>query len=446
MKNWNEEADVIIVGTGFAGLSAAIEASNLGSKVIILEKHLSPGGNSIIAGGGINAVDQERQKKQGIEDSLDFHFRQTFDGGERLGSKDKIKYMIEHSLEDCIHWLENMGVKFPEEVELGYGALWPRTHKEARYKKYRRGAAIIYALLDQLKDRKEVQILYDHNMVRIIREDCLKGVVEGIEVESEGQRFCIKATKAVVIATGGFAANTEWVSKHDLRLADLDHDNHKEAKGEGIKLAQDIGADTLHMDYIQAVPGIVRSPFKANTFYIFAQDLKMKFQHPPLAYGIFVNQTGKRYINEDGRRLDISMKMLEQPDFEPLPPIKADSIKKLEEKLGIPKGNLEITIADYNQFCVNRKDDRWNKNSECLIPLKISPFEAMSMAPKLHFTMGGLRTKLTGEVIDRNGDVISHLYGVGEVVGGMHGANRLGHNATPECIVFGRLCGQAIGK
>ena len=450
VKGWEQETDIVIIGTGFAGLSTAIETNNSGLKVIILEKRPLPGGNSMIAGGGINAVDPERQKKQGIQDSLDLHFRQTFEGGDNLGCKEKIKYMVEHSLEESVHWLENMSVKFPEEVELGYGALWPRTHRQARYRQYRRGAAIVHALFDQLKCRKDVQILFNHKMVKIIREDCLKGLVQGVEVESKGQRFFIKAKKGVVLATGGFAANSKWVSKHDLRLIDIDNDNHKGATGEGIKIAQDIGADTLHMDYIQTVPKDVRLPFKAMAFYVCAQELHKKFNHPhqsrSFPYWIFINKEGKRFINEDARRLDIRKNMLQQPTFDPIPHVTAGSISELEKRLSIPKGNLERTIDNYNQFCANKKDKEWGKNPECLIPFQIAPFEARSVAPKSHFTMGGLRTNLTGQVIDREASIIPNLYAVGEVVGGLHGANRLGHNATPECIVFGRLCGKTIGN
>jgi flavocytochrome c len=448
-EKWDAEADVLIVGTGFSGLSAAIEAFDAGADVLLLEKMPTTGGNSIIAGGGVNAVDPERQNAQGIEDSLDLHFEQTFEGGDRLGEPEKIRFMVENASEMCLHWLEKIGIKWPDKVAMGYGALWERTHLTPEFQGLKRGAAIIGALLDQVKKRG-IAILLEHKVTRIIREQHLTGIVLGVELEHENKRLRFRAKKAVILASGGFAANLEMVMDHDRRLANTPSSNHRGATGDCIRLAQDIGADVLHMDYIQCVPRKAKPPSKAMFFQISSVENGPSDQRRKRALGaytIFVNKNGKRFVREDGRRDEITLKAYSQPLFEADLTVQTDTIEELEEKLGIPKGNLVETIHNYNSYCESHLDPDFGKHPNLLIPYKTPPFEAESKVMARHHTMGGLKTLgTTGQVVDRWGNIIPRLYAAGEVTGGFHGANRLGHNATPECIVFGRTVGKLAAE
>ena len=147
-KEWDSEVEVLIVGSGYAGLTAAIEANDAGSSSLILEKMPIVGGNSIRSGGGANAVDPKRQLSQGIKDSIDFHYKQTFEGG-GLGDPEKIRYMVENALDMCVDWLESLGVEWPKHVVRGNGALWERTHTPAKYKRYSRGAAILWPVFSR---------------------------------------------------------------------------------------------------------------------------------------------------------------------------------------------------------------------------------------------------------------------------------------------------------
>lgn len=437
-EKWDRATDVIIVGTGFAGLAVAIEAYDAGASVIILEKRPIPGGNSIMAGGGVNAVDPKRQIPQGIEDSVDLHFKQTFEGGGRLGDTEKIQFIVENALEMCVNWLEDIGVSWPERVVQGFGALWERTHFPAKYKKYRRGPAIVHTELDQVRKRG-TPILLKHKVTKIVREKPLEGKVLGVEIETEGKKLCFKAERAVVLASGGFAANLEMVVDHDHRLANTLTTNHPGASGECIKMAQDIGADVVGIDYIQCVPMTVRSPFLGYFFVISSKETR----DYSTTYKIFVNKEGNRFVREDGRRDEITFAAFAQQPFEPVPTVKAETIEELEEKLGIPESNLVNTIKNYDSYCDARHDPDFGKLPPLLIPCRIPPFKAETEAPGRHHTMGGLKVKeTTGRVVDRWGKIIPHLYAAGEVTGGTHGANRLGHNATPECIVFGRVVGK----
>lgn len=438
-EEWNKETGVLIVGTGFTGLAAAIEACDAGASVLLLEKGSMPGGNSIIAGGGVNAVDPERQMLKSIRDSVDLHFKHTFEGGDCVGDPEKIRFIVENALEICVNWLESIGIRWPESMVMGFGALWQRTHLPAKYKEYRRGAAIVHAELDQVRKRG-ISILLKHKVTRIIREKPLEGKVLGVEVEAEDQKLYFKAKRAVILASGGFAANLEMVVDYDRRLVNTPTTNYLGATGECIKMAQDIGADTIGMDYIQCVPRTVKPPFKGMFFMISSKESRA---FPSLAYKIFVNKEGDRFVKEDGRRDEITFATGAQQLFEPVPTVRADTIDELEKELMIPKGRLAKTIEQYNSHCDAMHDLDFGKDPSVLIPCRTPPFEAETKAQARHYTMGGLKVQgKTGQVIDRWRKIIPRLYAAGEVTGGTHGTNRLGHNATPECIVFGRIVGK----
>ncbi|MDR2745482.1 MAG: FAD-binding protein, partial [Desulfovibrio sp.] len=124
---WDQSVDVVVVGTGYAGLAAAIEAKDAGASVLVIDKANIVGGNSVIASGGYNCADPERQKPQGIEDSPDLHYTQTLAGGDFRGEPAKVRYYVDHAL-DGVKWLEKLGVVFEPKVYTIVGALHPRCH------------------------------------------------------------------------------------------------------------------------------------------------------------------------------------------------------------------------------------------------------------------------------------------------------------------------------
>ena len=438
-EKWDRKTEVLIVGTGFAGLSAAIEAYDAGASVLLLEKMPKPGGTSVISGGGANAVDPERQIPQGIEDSVDLHFKHTFEGGDQVGDPEKIRFIVENTLQMCIKWLKKIGVEWDDRVTQGYGALWERTHIPLPYKKYKRGVALVHAMLDQVKKRG-ILILLRHRVTKIIREKTLEEKVLGVEVQVKGKKLCFKAEKAVVLASGGFGANLEMVVDHDRRLANTDHDNWPGATGECIKMAQDIGAHVVGMDYIQCCPWKTKPPLKGMFFMITSEESRPYLDE---SYKVFVDKEGNRFVREDGRRDEIQYAACAQQPFEALSTVKADAIEELEKKLEIPKGNLAKTIEKYNSYCDMKHDPDFCKNRNTLLPCRTPPFQGDTMTMMRHHTMGGLKVRgVTGQVIDRWEKIIPHLYAAGEVTGGTHGTNRLGYNAIPECIVFGRTVGR----
>lgn len=449
-KKWDKEADVIMIGSGYSGLAGTLEARRLGLSILVLEKMKMPGGNSIIADGGANAVDPVRQKRQGIVDSTDLHFKHTMEGGDNINDPVKVRYMVEHALDDCVNYLEKLGVVWPEKVVRGYGSLYERTHyigtyTDKRGRKWQKGAANIYAMLDEM-ERIGQPILLNHEVTRIIREQTLSGRVLGVEVKVGKKTQYLKAKKGVVLASGGFGANLAWVIQLDRRLEHTGTTNQPGATGECIKFAEDVGADTLHMDYIQAIPlKDVVPPFKGMFFLIESEEVRKA--SPSMPYRIFVNKDGKRFVDEGARRDVIKAACLAQPLFEPKATVTADTIEELEAKVGLPKGVLVETVKKYNAACDAKKDPEFGKDKTILVPLKTPPFKALTRAIQRHHTMGGLLVKgTTGEVIDRWGKIIPGLYAAGEVTGGTHGANRLGHNGTVDSIVFGQTCAREIAK
>ncbi len=454
-KKWDKEADVVVIGTGYAGLAAAIEAFDGGSNVIILEKNLFIGGNSIIASGGMNAVDPERQKKQGIEDSIDLHYKHTLAGGDFRGDPEKVRFLVENAL-DGVKWLEKMGVQFEPTVYTIVGSLYPRSHDPINGG---RGGAIVKALKAEV-DKRKIPVLIGYKLSGIVREGFLTGMVQGVEAENKGKKLYFKAKRGVVLATGGFAADVRMRSKYAPLLdAELPTTNVASATGEAITSAEDEGADVIGMDYIQLLIACNYYTKKYGSLANLGIDS-----------AIFVNTKGERFVAEDARRDVMSDAVLQQPkklllwvaddlckkrfDAATIERtlkdgliFKADTLeglaKILKEKFDVSEEKFLNTIKNYNEFAKKGEDKEFGKKVTNLKPLAKGPFYASPTQAGAHHTMGGLRTKgTTGQVIDRHGNVIPRFYAAGEVTGGVHGANRLGGNATTDCIVNGRACGK----
>lgn len=454
-KAWDQETEVLIIGTGYTGLAAAIEAHDAGSKVIILEKNPFVGGNSITASGGYNAVDPDRQKKQGIEDSVDLHYKQTLAGGDYRGEPEKVRYLVEHALEG-IKWLENIGVEFEPTVYTIVGSLYPRSHDPI---KHGRGAAIVKALKNQVDTRK-IPILLQHKLTGIVREKPLEEMVMGVEVEEKGKKLYFKAKKAVILGTGGFSANVQFRSKYDPRLTDeVPTTNVPTATGDATIIAEDMGGDVIGMDYIQL---LIACNFFTKKYG--------SLSNLGIDSAVFVNTNGVRFVAEDQRRDVMAEAILQQPkklllwiaddrcakryDAETLERLvkeglvfRANSLADLglmlNGKFTIPPNTFLETVRKYNEGAIKGEDKEFGKKVTNLKPVEQPPFWASPTQAGVHHTMGGLRTKgATGQVLDRHGNVIPRLYAAGEGTGGVHGTNRLGGNATAACILFGRAAGR----
>ena len=458
-KKWDKATDVLIIGTGYAGLAAAIEAHDAGAKVVIIEKSNVIGGNSAIASGIYNCAEPEVQAKYGIKDSPEMHFQQTLAGGDYRGDPEKVKYMTYNALAGR-KWLEKQGVEFDEKPYTAVGALWARSFDPA---KKGRGGAIIKALKGQV-DKRKIPVLMNVKLKAIVREKTLDGTVMGAVVTDKGKDIYFKASKAVILATGGFSADVAMRSKHDPRLnAEVPTTNVPTATGEAITMAENEGADVHGMDYIQMLIACNYFTKKYGSLTNLGVD-----------HALFVNLEGVRFVAEDQRRDVMAEGVLKQTKkvllwiadercskrFNPQMTeniikdglsFRANTLEQLakilNEKLQVPEKAFIDTVAKYNESVRKGKDEQFGKKPENLKSVEVGPFYASPTQAGVHHTMGGLLTKgTTCQVIDRANKIIPRFYAAGEVTGGVHGTNRVGGNATVDCIVFGRNAGINAAK
>lgn len=439
------EKDVVIIGSGGAGISAAATIHELNGSVVIVEKMPYYGGNTLRAGGTMNAVDPIRQKRQGIEDSIELYIQQTYDFGGQKGDLKLIQTLAENAL-DARNWLSSYGGKWSEYVYQTIGGLWPRSMDVNVY-----GDTLnmyLDPLLKAVLSDEENDLLLNVKATAILMDE---GVVKGIEAEStiDGTKYRIYGKKGVLIATGGYSANLEMVRLFNSNIP-LNTSNHIGATGDGIILAQQVNAALVGMDAIQIHPhgnpqsGLLQSEIAGN-----------------VTDSIYINVDGKRFVNEQATWQEISEAVLNQPNkimysiydaaqniqdkmqaISEFRLIEADSIGSLATKLGIDETSLKNTIQTYNTAILQGSEDAFGKNLGH--PIEQAPFYACLLTPVYHYTMGGIQINEQAQVISIDHQVIPHLYAAGEVTGGIHGDNRLGGNAMTDNTVFGRIAGQNL--
>lgn len=452
----DKKADVIIVGAGGAGLAAGVSAFENGAKsVIILEKMPIIGGNTIRSGGAMNAVNPEKQKKQGIEDSIEKHTIQTWEGGNKVADKKLVETMTSNAL-DAVKWLEKYGLKWKEKIGSVIGSVWPRTNQAEDIL----GTGYINTL-EKAFNKYGGKIYLETKAVKLIEEN---GKIIGvIATDKNGNEIEFIGEKGVILATGGYAANFDMVKEY---LSDgvyqkenlpktLENTNHPGATGDGIKMAKEVNSQLIDMKHVQLLP------MPADRF------------GPTINVDnvIFINKDGLRYVKEDGRRDEICLATFAQKDrqyymindSQIIPQdrkttsgqnldelikkgtvIEAQTLKELAKEIGVPEKTLVKTINEFNE-AVEKKSDSFGRQ---IWGNKIEkgPFYATLRFPALHHTMGGVKINEQAQVIDTNNVPINGLYAAGEVTGGIHGANRLGGNAITDIIVFGRIAGENIMK
>jgi fumarate reductase flavoprotein subunit/urocanate reductase len=446
-------ADVIIIGGGGAGLAAATSAKQNGASVILIEKMPRLGGNTILSGGAYNAADPKRQKPQNIEDSTDLHYQHTFEGGDKKANPKLVRILVDNAY-PSLEWLESLGMKFNDDVFTVLGALWPRSHKPVG--PVGTGFIVTYR---KFVEENNIGIFFETEAKDLITKD---GRVVGVKAESETNNITFTANKAVIIATGGFAGDVEYRTKHNPDLkAHILTTNHPGGNASGIIMGEKIGANTVGMEYIQLLP--MGDP---NTGSL-SGNIETTVENR-----IFVNKDGNRFVAEDERRDVMTNALFKQTDAymwvildahsypnpddinnfnEPISTLvaegrafKANTLKELAEQIKVPAANLEKAVADFNK-AVDAKTDEFGRK---LFAVKLDkpPFYAGPRIPTVHHTMGGLEINENAQVLDKEGKVIPGLYAAGEVTGGIHGTNRLGGNALADITVFGRIAGTNAAK
>lgn len=498
---------VVVIGAGGAGLSAAVAAANAGANVIVIEKSHYAGGNTSVAGGNFNVADVEKETKfkltpqrrklveailaekprnelqaqliekvknqlkeydntqpKALFDSPEFHALQSYKAGDYQGDLELV-YSLTSRASAMEKDLEKMGFQWRPNAEQVMGSLWPRANRSSNFAS---GVGFIDTFLKEIETKKLPVTL----MLNTKAEDLLvdNGKVVGVKcLGPNGQQYIINATKGVVLATGGFGANVEMRMHYDTiwdkKLgSNVNTTNVPSIQGDGIKMAEKVGAKLVQMGNIQLLP--------TTDAYTGSSNSKVNISTSP-----FVNKDGKRFVNETERRDTISKAALRQRDkqFFIIGTSEASQIDKngrnkygikledlvkqkkafigntweeLAQKAGINAENLKQTVAEWNEFCDNKRIDPFGRAS-CDQEVRLdghAPYYATIMAPSVHHTMGGVMINKNTQVLDVNGKVIPGLYAAGEVTGGIHGTNRVGGNAVPDALVNGRVAGQQAAK
>ena len=437
------ETDIAIVGAGGAGMAAAIMVQQSGKDFVILEKMPYVGGNTTKATGGMNAAETHYQKEQGIEDSVELFVSDTMKGGHDLNNPDLVRTMAENSA-GAIEWLDEIGAELPK-ISFSGGASTNRIHAPAD------GSAVGNYLVDKFSAKLEelgVDVMLNTQATELIVED---GKIAGVRAEGPDAHYTIKA-KAVILATGGFGANEDMYTQYRPDLKGTVTTNAPGATGDGIVMAQAVGAALVDIEQIQLHPTV-----EQTTSMLITESVRGDG-------AILVNQSGKRFVNELLTRDVVSAAELEQEGCyayiifdqhlrENLKAIEkyvtnnltvqADTVEELAEKLSIDPAVLSQTLADWNEIVKNQNDTQFGRTTGMENNLTTAPYYAIKVAPGIHHTMGGVKIDTSAQVINADGAVIPGLFAAGEVTGGVHGGNRLGGNAVADIVIFGRIAAQS---
>ena len=435
------DVDVVIVGAGGAGMSAAITAKQQGKTVLLLEKMPYVGGNTTKATGGMNAAETHYQAEQGITDSVEQFVEDTMKGGHNINNPDLVRTLAEKSA-DAINWLDEIGAPLPK-VSFSGGATNARIHAPAD------GSGVGGYLVNCFSETMEklgIEVLLETKANEIIMVD---GAAAGVKAESPDKELTINA-KAVILTTGGFGANEEMYCTYRPDLRGTVTTNGPGATGDGIVMAQAVGADLVDIDQIQLHPTVEQATSMLITEGVRGDG------------AILVNQSGVRFVNELQTRDVVSAAELEQEgqyayvifDQNLREGLKAtekyikngivtegETIEALAEKLGIDPAVLAKTLADWNDAVAAGEDKEFGRTTGMEHDLSKAPYYAIKVAPGIHHTMGGVKINTNTQVIDTNGNVIPGLFAAGEVTGGVHGGNRIGGNAVADIVVYGRIAG-----
>ena len=486
------EADVVVVGAGGAGMTAAITAAAEGKSVVILESQSMVGGNSVRATGGMNAGktvyqdENEFGESAGVEktlktaaekyadnetitalaktvseqwaayqanptgyfDSVELMELDTMIGGKGINDPELVETLCANSA-DAIDWLDEHGITLHNVSSFG-GASVKRIHRpvNAEGKTVSVGSYMI-PLLQENCEKAGVKMMLDTTATEILTD--ANGAAVGVKATgASGETVTVNA-KAVVLASGGFGANLDMVVKYKPELKGFMTTNAPGIQGQGIEMAEAIGAATVDMDQIQIHPTV-----EANTAALITEGLRGDG-------AILINEEGQRFIDEVGTRDVVSAAEIAQTGsyswlVVDQAMVDASSViqgyikkgytvtgatyEELGKAMGVDAAAFAETMEKWNGYVEAKNDPDFGRTSFAN-PLNTAPYYAVKVTAGVHHTMGGLKINANTEVLNEKGEVIPGLFAAGEVTGGVHGANRLGGNAVADFTVFGRIAGAA---
>ena len=506
----DQSADVVVVGGGGAGLAAAISGAEGGARVVVVEKNGSVGGDTLVCGAIYNTPNEALQSqvtmtdavKATIESALaeepvdeahaalqkevqaqwdeykasgrtdlfdtkEWYALQTWINGDKVADLDLVKTLCYDSY-DGLEWIESLGMEFSDVIGQGAGALWQRTHTSTM----QMGTGFMSTYVEQIAKNDKITILTSSTAEKLVQD--ADGRVVGVVCKDKaGNEFTVDAGMGVVLATGGFAANSKMVQEYNTsgKWNDLSKvmttNRFSSSQGDGITMALEAGADLTDMEQIQLL-------YLGNV-----KDGQLTKYPPRDVNGtdqiIFINKEGERFVREDGRRDEICLAVMGQTDsmfymlesadgpgyvditdpewrsadgftFDYLEEngyiLVADTLDEMAEKLGCDADTLKATVDNFNAS-VDGAADEFGRTLYTT-KLENGPWVATARQACIHHTMGGVSIDTEARVLDESGAPIAGLYAAGEVTGGIHGANRLGGNAVVDTVVFGKLAGETV--
>ena len=485
------DTDIVIVGAGGAGMTAAIAAANEGKNVVIVESQAMVGGNSVRSTGGMNAAktpaqdENEFAESAGVEktletaasewagneaitaladtvagqwaeyqanpvgyfDSVELMELDTLIGGHGTNDPALVEALCSNSA-DAIAWLSEQGIELTSVSSFG-GASVKRIHRpvDSEGKTISVGSYMI-PLLQAKCEELGVEFIMNTTANEILTD--ANGAAVGIAATDKNGAAVTVNAKAVVLATGGFGANLDMVVEYKPDLAGFMTTNAPGAQGQGIDMAVAIGAGTVDMDQIQIHPTV-----EANTAALITEGLRGDG-------AILVNAEGNRFTDEVGTRDVVSAAEIAQTGsyswlvidqamadassviqgyIKNGYTVTGETYEELAEAMGVDAAAFAATMDKWNAAVAAGVDEEFGRTSFAN-PLDTAPYYAIKVTAGIHHTMGGLTINPQTQVLAGDGTVIDGLYAAGEVTGGVHGGNRLGGNAVADFVVFGRIAGE----
>ena len=450
--------DVVVIGAGGAGFSAAITARNAGANVVLLEKMPAVGGNSLISGAEMNAAGNWVQPKLGInDDSPELHAEDTFKGGDGKGDMKVINVMTHQAL-DAAKWCRDyLGVRFEDDNLFFFGG---HSRKRALIPVGHTGTEFI-AKFQAKADELGIPVITNMKAEELIKDK--DGRVVGVKATMDGSEYTFNAKGGVVLATGGFGANPEMVKKYNPKIDErFKTTDAPGSTGEALYMAERAGAELVNMGYIQTYP--ICDPLSGAIELI----ADARFDG-----AIMLNQEGKRFVEELQRRDVLSEAILNQTgrycwvlwndkigsisntvkahanEYEAFTKqgimTTCDDLKCVADFTKIPFDQLQKTVKRVSDMAGKGNDKDFNHRAG-LMDMQQGKYYVIKAVPSTHHTMGGVRINEKAEALTAEGKVIPGLWAAGEVTGVTHGTNRLGGNAYTDIIVFGRIAGEAAAK
>ena len=450
--------DVVVIGAGGAGFSAAITARNAGANVVLLEKMPAVGGNSLISGAEMNAAKNWVQPKLGInDDSPELHAEDTFKGGDGKGDMKVINVMTHQAL-DAAKWCRDyLGVRFEDDNLFFFGG---HSRKRALIPVGHTGTEFI-AKFQAKADELGIPVITNMKAEELIKDK--DGRVVGVKATMDGSEYTFNAKGGVVLATGGFGANPEMVKKYNPKIDErFKTTDAPGTTGEALYMAERAGAQLVNMGYIQTYP--ICDPISGAIELI----ADARFDG-----AIMLNQEGKRFVEELQRRDVLSEAILNQTgrycwvlwndkigsisntvkahanEYEAFTKqgimTTCDDLKCIADFTKIPFDQLQKTVKRVSDMAGKGNDKDFNHRAG-LMDMQQGKYYVIKAVPSTHHTMGGVRINEKAEALTAEGKVIPGLWAAGEVTGVTHGTNRLGGNAYTDIIVFGRIAGEAAAK